>query len=218
MKFDLICLILILLLFFTALFTPKLNIAPIVVNHFKTLKKHGNKNLDKDNFFVFILIPILLSVILSIKVRIDSTKIGLIITAFSIFVGFLLNFLILLCDVSFKNNEKCRHYKESLEKKLKEGNRRINSQERSQLEFYKNKKELIIEIYSNINFLILISIFIILFCFPYIFSPTILIDFKRYIKIFFNFIIINFSTVFLLTIIMVLKRVHLLLKSDLDEE
>lgn len=214
MMIDIICLILIFLLALLTLTTPKLNISGIIKGHLNTLKSLDKKKYEMREIFIFGILPLLIAFIFSLKLNMNSEKISLIITAFSIFIGFLLNLLLLLYDLLFKARNSENLVRSELEKVREE--RRLNSREKSKLNFIEDKKNLLKEIYSNISFLIFLSTSIVVFCFPFIIKANIFLQHKELIKKGLIFIMLYLIFLFILTLLMVLKRINNLLKNEFE--
>lgn len=82
-----------------ALFT-KISVVQIVKDHFETLVNQSSGKPDGSDFFTFFWIP-LITAFVSVRLSIfmDSNFVGILISALSIFVGLLLNVIVILFDI-----------------------------------------------------------------------------------------------------------------------
>jgi hypothetical protein len=174
----------------------KINISSIVGDHVKTLVDFRTGKGSLNDLLLNVIAPVIVSLILVYThVFLSDDIINILIAALSIFVGLLLNLLVLLFTIIDK-------IKEQLAQKF----------DKIDTEFIRSvflKKKYLKEIYSNISFSILISlisIILILFC-----SCSSIV-----IKTIFNFVSYYFLILFLITILMVLKRVNILLSKEFD--
>ncbi len=163
----------------------KLNPIDIVFDHLSTLVRIDTKKLDYWAIIILFILPLLLSVFLLYRFDVLSSNIvNILISTFSIFVGLLLNLLLLIYDLTKKFN-------------AKEPNIKI-------------KRKFLKEIFANISYSILISIIIIFFL---LFSFINMIQIPKISAFIVYFLVANFF----LTILMVLKRIHLLLHKEFDK-
>lgn len=165
----------------------RINFIKIISAHFGTLKSLDNESnkTSSSDLFLFVLLPLIFSVLLSYFDIGFKPIISDIITAVSILAGFLFNLLAIIYT--------------SLEKINVEG-------ENSEM-----KKKFIIELHSNISYNILLSIFIIIFLLLYkvnLCTCNLFWNFIDKILIGINYFLL-FS--FLLTLLMVLNRIFILL-------
>lgn len=163
--------------------STKIDISCILKDHFGTMRNERNGAFDWGDGFIFIALPILMGLFAFYAgVSLDDDAIAIMITAASIFSGLLINVLVLIYSINQKvdNNDNAPKEKIDLEK-----------------DFLK-------EIFANLSFSILISLFVIFCLSLLIFSPHWL-D-KALIAV-----IIALSVNFILTVLMALKRIHLLL-------
>jgi hypothetical protein len=163
--------------------------------------------------FTFVYFPIIVSfVAVILGVRLSNDYINVIITSLSIFVGLLLNLLLLIFDLAKKQKQKNAEYEEKLEI--------LPSIEKVKFLIAK-------ELYVNILFAIVISIFAILACFVATLRPILIIAFFKnltcfnMIKEMYVFlstaITITLSLEFLLTLLMILKRFFLIFNKEINE-
>ncbi|WP_205456227.1 hypothetical protein [Clostridium botulinum] len=84
----------------------KIEIIYIIKEHIKTLKVFGSEKIRVNDISIFFIVPIFIALILVLNMEIDDTRIGIIVTAFTIFIGLLFNILaILLAFDSQRNKE-----------------------------------------------------------------------------------------------------------------
>jgi len=112
----------------------KINICKIITNHFATLHNESTGKFGFDDFFTFLLLPILISVALSIfNISLTDSAITIIITTLSILVGLLFNVIVIIFDII-----------------KRDGTKRL-------------KNRILNELLTNISFSIILSIVIIIF-------------------------------------------------------
>lgn len=172
----------------------RINILVIIEDHFGTLRSlNSSKNrISWQDAFLFIFIPIVISFILVYKDLSFEKQIGNLITAISIFGGFLFNLLAIIYS--------------QFDKIEIDANKEDN----------KLKKRFVKEIHINISFCILISMLIVIT----LFLSTIDIPKFDYDWLLNKVIIgVNYflMLLFLLTLIMVLNRVYILLKKESEK-
>lgn len=165
----------------------KINLLKIVSDHIKTFTDATSGKFIIPDFFMFIGIPIIVSVIVLIRdLCISNELITLLVTSLSIFAALLFNLLLLIYDIVTKGNDN----KTPSEIKLK----------------------LLKEIYSNISFCILLSINAVIFLLvASITANGSWLD--RIIGIVITFLV----SMFILTLFMILKRVHILLSNEIKQ-
>ena len=170
----------------------RIDVWKIVKDHFSTLRRidDGSKNMSMNDCIIFIFVPLILSALFvrvgfSLKAQISN-----LISAVSIFGGFLFNLLAII----YSQFDKVQKDAESGDNKLL-------------------KKKFITEIHSNISFCIVLSVFVVLVLFfdiiefsysgPWI-NPRDIQDFITFYLL----------ILLLFTILMVINRVYILLKKD----
>lgn len=169
----------------------RINIISIITDHFKTLKSLNQKSnwVNGKDLLLFIGLPLTLSILLTCKGYSFKDQLGNLISAISIFGGFLFNLLAIIYS-QIDNIEKDAN------------------NENSDL-----KKKFVKEIHSNISFCIVLSIFIVIT----LLLTTIDIPQFQYDWIIKKAIIgVNYflMSLFLLTLTMILNRVYILLKKN----
>lgn len=173
----------------------KVNISLIIKKHFSTFQDEKTGEKDYVDHLIFIYIPIIISIVLAYFFHDLEKFTTILITSLSIFTGLLFNLLLLTYDL-IKRNEN--------EKSIKNGED-IKTKKDNDITI---KGRLLKQIFSNISYSILISIFAILF---------LLLSFawnNCYYNITLSSIIYFLVINFFLTLLMVLKRTHNLLSSE----
>jgi hypothetical protein len=173
----------------------KIDIREIIYNHVKTLKVQNKKNLSVHDLITFFVFPLVISLVLCIfKVEVNNNLTGTLLNVFSIFAGLLFNLLVLIYDIFSKI------------KQDNSNNNKTGKQTRS------DKSILLLkEIYNNISFGILISLISVILLAISIFPLP------KLLKAAFSFFIFYFLSLFILTLLMILKRIHSLLSHNINE-
>ncbi len=161
----------------------KINIKKIVIDHFKTLRDANSERISISDLALFFIIPFAAStaIVFYFGILLSDNLINILITSLSIFVGLLLNLLVIIFDVVTKLKEN--------------GNQETL------------KKKFLKEIYSNISFSILLSIVAILFL---VLSLTDNCYFKSVTNVITDALLLFFG----ITLLMILRRVHILLSNE----
>lgn len=166
----------------------KVNILKIVRDHLGTLKDNSTGRYRPHDFLLFFLMPLIVAaVFVRLYGSLPASLIGVIVTSLSIFTALLLNLLLLAYNIT-RNSESSRgeHIRQMREK-------------------------LFHEIFSNIAFAVLIAlvtVVVVLYFGTMSDSPSLPG------KIILSAIIYYFGTLFLLTLLMLLKRVYSLLSNE----
>lgn len=165
----------------------KINIWCIVKDHLVTLKNDNSDKPEFKDYLLFLLIPMAVPAILIcvFKRELSESLINILITVLSIFVGLLLNVMVVIFDI-IKKNEKTV------------------------------KLRLIKETYSNISFAILISIITIIpliGCYLPSCSPKLS---TRIILLVSNSLSYYFLTLFFITLLMIVRRIHIILTDEIS--
>lgn len=168
----------------------KISPSKIIKDHFSTFKNDETGRKMISDYFLFFLVPSIIAILICVfadpKVIIKNL-VDTLITSISIFAALLFNLLLLVFDLVQKINDV-----DSKEKNLQ-------------------KREFLRQIYSNISYSIFISII----------SVILLLLFKSFDNLiwlqnllcFFSF---TFIGNFVLTLIMILKRIHSLFTVEFD--
>ncbi|MEZ4713139.1 MAG: hypothetical protein R3A44_38475 [Caldilineaceae bacterium] len=167
----------------------KLNIWSIISDHFQTLKKYKGKGYSKSDILAFYGLPILVASLLIFWFSVSDEVANALITSLSVFAGLLLNLLLLVFDTLRKEEAK--------EDKV--------------------RQQVLKETYSNISYAILISLLCIILLVGFAiwdggFSGT----WVTVLKIVASWIVYFLTINFLLTLLMILKRVHILMSLEYD--
>lgn len=167
----------------------KINVWRIIKDHLDTLNCKTGRLYKRDSF-VFFFIPVILSAFLSIyQFKPSESLLNALITAFSIFTGLLFNLLVIIYSIISREGAG---------------------------KFKKNKIRFVTEIYSNISFGVLLSFFNVILLFLTLLFLGVLSK-NNILSFIFSFIIYYTVTLFLLTLLMTLKRVHILLATEIRE-
>lgn len=174
----------------------KINVSKIVIDHLNTLKSYDTQSLRVADYALFIIVPIIISItMVCFSYLIDKTFANILITSLSIFAALLLNLLLLVFDIVRKTNDSLAKSKEA---------KNPYEAEEKRLTFLK-------EIYANISYAIFISILsIIILLVIYFVSLESLLQFL-------SFLVYFLSINFIFTLLMIVKRVHILLANELKK-
>ncbi len=164
----------------------KINISRIITDHLSTLKNANTRRVSIADITLFLISPIVISagIVLLLRIYLNDGLVNILITCLSIFVGLLLNLLVIIFDIINKLKDE-------------------NSNDRLKKLFLK-------EIYANISFSILISLLNIGFL-------VITFTTNNYVKLVANILSDSILILFGLTLLMVLKRVHILLSGEFKD-
>ncbi|WP_347473242.1 hypothetical protein ABEF86_16710 (plasmid) [Acinetobacter thermotolerans] len=195
----------------------KIDIFSIVRGHCSTLtNSDGTFNIY--DIFTFCVLPLIFSGLASYYIsKFSDDTLSLLVNFGSIFTALLLSVLVLIFDQENKIDEQYEKYllfKEEIEKNpnLNESSAYRWIYSRNLDENYWDKKKLLNQLYFNISFSIVISLFLVLICLIYskIIESThnIYICFTSKFLIF--FITFSLITIFL-NILMIVKRMHTML-------
>ena len=96
----------ILLLLVIVLFNSKINVSKIIKNHYGSYRNDKNDKVSKFDYFVFEIIPIVISAMLvwGIDYRVEDESVFL--TVFSIFTALLFTFLAMLVPLKSKKRDR----------------------------------------------------------------------------------------------------------------
>ncbi|MDZ8056571.1 MAG: hypothetical protein RMX63_34670 [Aulosira sp. ZfuCHP01] len=168
----------------------KIDILEIVTNHLSTLRRYGSSKNSISDLLLFCFLPLFVGICLVLfKVVLNKDLIGILINVFAIFAGFLFNLLVLVYDAASKA---------------------VNPN--NSLQANNLKLELLEQIYFNISFEILLSLFIVI-----LLSISIMFNSGLANSIFSAFVFFLIFS-FTLTFLMVLKRVNKLLSQEIEQQ
>lgn len=173
----------------------RIKINKIIFDHFGTLKRLDKQNniMSMGDIVLFIMVPLVLSYF-SFYFKISlKENVGNLISAISIFGGFLLNLLAIVYSQI-----------DNLKKDADNSTDQL-------------KKTFVKEIHINISFCILLSVIIVLILF------TLTNDFKRIefgsiLELLISSFTVFLISIFSLTLLMVLYRIYILLKKDIEND
>lgn len=199
--------------------SKKIDVLSIIEGHWYSLRNSdGSFNIyDFLTFFIFPLFLSSLSVFLISKVSIGT--ISLLVNFGSIFTALLLSVLVLIFDQENKIDE---HYEKYLifKEELNKNPNLSDSPAYSYIfnknldENYETKKTLLKELYFNISFSIVVSLFLVLMCLVHsnLGDYSNVINICVIMKVVVFFIVLAVTTLFL-NILMIVKRMHVMLTS-----
>lgn len=179
--------------------STKIDVRQLIKDHLSTMRDANTGLPSLVDVFVFFALPILASVGLVWLLEIELSKGGieLLTTVFSILTGLLLNLLVLIFDLSAKSRDQVEA---------------VNREAGSNPNAYYGKlgaQKLIKETYVNISFEILVSLFVL-----GLLSLS-LIDSTK-INTILSLLIFSLVGHFLLTLLMIIKRMHVLMGRGLS--
>jgi len=167
----------------------KINVYGIVRDNFRTFVHESDGTRSDWDIALFIVAPAIASaLLLLLKGVFGQATGGILITAYSIFAALLFNLLLLVYDIVKKSS---------------------NDMTSVKARFLK-------QVYSNISYSVFVSIFLIAILLAYFVSLTS----PRLIIITYSlaFLVYALTANFLLTMLMILRRVHILLAKEFDSE
>lgn len=171
----------------------KINVLPIFKDHFYTLRNYGKEKVSKLDSFLFFFFPLLISAVLYyFNIHLTNSFANILITVFSIFAGLLFNLQILMFDAIGK----------------------VSSAEMLP-EIFASQQSLNVRI-SLLETISLNVSFEILLCLSGVLILAASTLFKNMVaQAIFSVISFYIIIVFSVTLAMVLKRVHALLKNEI---
>ena len=189
----------------------KINIFKIVKDHINTLKDYNTQKTSISDILIFFLVPLITSIVLvSFRLTLKTNLYYLLITSLSIFAALLFNLLLLMYDI-VKN-----HKRNPSSNSPQQSGQHKGGKVDLKLEFLK-------QIYTNISFEILVSVITVLLL---VLDSAININqlatqggFAKlfiYLYILLNFVIYFLLITFFLTLLMILKRFHILLNKEFE--
>jgi hypothetical protein len=169
----------------------KINICCIISDHFRTLRNFQTKKISISDLLLFIGVPIVASgALIYSKIYISENAVTTLLACFSILTGLLFSVLVLTLDLVRK--EEATNGKEH---PAEAANRKIRS-------------ELLHDTFSNISFSVLLAIMLALISVLGIFDV-------HWLRMAVSAVIYFGSANFVLTMLMVLKRIHVLLGKEI---
>jgi hypothetical protein len=171
----------------------KINPRRIIRDHLKTLYSNRTSKPNPWDFLLFFILPVIVSIFLlsGLKAPLNKDAIGVFATSLSIFAALLFNLLLLVYDVV----------------------RKVDQSERKQANDGV-KAQVLKEAFSNISFSILVSIVSVIFLLVLFLLNDQLEKWPHAIKYLLDFVSYWLISMFILTLFMVLKRVHILIEDE----
>lgn len=209
----------------------KINIFKLFKEHLGTLKKFNSDSYNIEDIILFLIFPAILAYALMIyNIDLTNNIIIILVTSFSIFAALLFNLLLLIYDIVSKSNGKKfnRNGEDSNESSVTPSNSSSNGKEKKK-KTLSLKERLLKETYINISYNITIAIISIIFLLVIYLMletmetakegasayPTLLHVFKYVIPLL-SFFVYYFLIQFMLTLFMILKRIHVLLSKEFE--
>jgi|TARA_B110001469_G_C9621359_1_gene309691 hypothetical protein len=186
----------------------KINILDIVRGHIRTLCHASNGKLLKYDLFFFYATPAIISIVFCFwKDCLSSEVTNALIAVFSIFSGLLLNLLVLLIGII----SKARNDFDKYLKILNDDTNTISALEQRNAKADSDKSEiklkLLKETYYNLSYAVVISICTLA-------SLLICYTSENSIRILGTTVAVYLTINFALTLFMILKRIHIILKDE----
>lgn len=165
----------------------KINVLSIFKEHYKTLADGKGRPLKKD-FFLFYLVPLIIAIVLCFfKISIPKEYVNMLAIAHTIFIPLLFNILLMILSIVKQEGSK-------------------NPEKR---------KRLIKQLYTNVSYLILVSIislfFLLIYAYP--FDKT-----NEIILLVLSGVIYSLSGNVFITGLMIIKRVNSLLSLEINQK
>lgn len=180
----------------------KINIGSLIKGHIKTLYNASTKKLDFSDIVTFFVLPALVAILGSFwGIFLSIDIISLLVNFGSIFTALLLSVLVLVYDQVGKVNEK------------------LNEDKNKNDSMLKLKSSLLQDLYFNISYSMIVSLFLIMLCLVYSMGSKFILDIPwteielSINRLLFLPLIIFVTINLLLTILMIIKRLHSLLIS-----
>lgn len=165
----------------------KISFAKIWSSHFETMRNYKTNKTSGSDVFIFFILPVFVALTVQLNYALNKDILNSILTSASVFAGLLLNLLVLIYSIS---------------EKFKQSNN------------WEAKALVLQQTFSNISFSILISVFLIVACLFSFRTDEELktITLSKYIS---DFLVCYLTTTLIFHLLMILKRVHLLMDSEL---
>lgn len=162
--------------------SSKINISQIVIDHLSTLRNENTGKISAVDIMIFLLVPLILAVIsYLVGWSLSKDATNLVVTAMSIFAGLMINVLVLIYTVALNT----KPTDETVEEAILE-------------------KRFLRQIFANISFSICTSVLIVV-----VLSCSYFLEAKAQLLV--TSIAFLLLGNFLLTLLMTLKRLHILL-------
>jgi len=175
----------------------KINVTAIVKDHIATLENYHTGRVHYPDIFLFFIFPLIISLFLVlVNVLLNDSMANALITSFSVFAALLFNLLLLIYDISGKSSD------DTVDQRKQE-----------------SRKEVLRQLYINISFSIFISVVAVVFLIIYFLKikKCVLIGFNICsLPPFLSLAVYYISALFILTLLMILKRIYILLSREFD--
>ena len=167
----------------------KINIMAIVSSHVGTLRNYRTGKISASDFFVFAIVPLAVAGVTGwYGISFTTDVLNGLLQAFSIFAGLLLNLLVLVCGFS--------------------GTSKFSGTDQASAE----RRVFLSEVNDNLSFSIVVSLAVVVLCVAVLGLEARKPDWARHPLI--TSIVVALVGNFVLTLLLVLKRVHALLSDD----
>ncbi|HXJ05015.1 MAG TPA: hypothetical protein VNH65_07945 [Candidatus Acidoferrum sp.] len=169
----------------------KIDVLPIIARHFETLRDHATGRRSKADMFIFFGVPLIVSgAALYYRITLTSDALNAVLASFSIFAGLLLNLLLLVYT-------------------------RAGEDVKADI-FAANVKRFVTQLSENIEFAVLVSVFVVIS--SLVATATLNRDpnVTPHAGLPVTVILVYLTTNFLLTLLMVLKRIHSMLLEKIE--
>ncbi|MCJ8161883.1 hypothetical protein [Acinetobacter zhairhuonensis] len=197
--------------------SKKIDVLSIIEGHLFSLR-NSDGSFNFFDFLTFFILPLTLSTLSVFFIsKVSNDTISLLVNFGSIFTALLLSVLVLIFDQENKIDEHYEKYlifKEELDKNpdLSKSPAYSYIFNKNLDENYETKKTLLKELYFNISFSIVVSLFLVLMCLAYsnLGDYLIVTNVCVLMKVVVFFIVLAVTTLFL-NILMIVKRMHVML-------
>jgi hypothetical protein len=179
----------------------KISVLKIIKDHILTLKNNQTKKISYLDIILFFIVPLIVSgIMVYLGIFLNDSLVNALITSFSIFSALLFNLLLLVYDISEKDAKS------------------TNSQTNSSAPKKNNIRQTVIkEIYINVSFSILVSLTTVVILITYFLKPSNCIVWIVNIcsvQWLLALVIYYCVILFILTLLMILKRIYKLLAQE----
>ena len=169
----------------------KIDVIPIVKRHLETLIDHGTEKRSKADISLFFGVPFIVSGVAAYyRVSLTADILTAVLASFSIFAGLLLNLLLLVYA-------------------------RAGEEVKADI-FATTIKNFVRQLSANIEYAVLVSVFVVIFSLVAMITLNKQSNVAIYSGLSISTVLIFLTTNFLLTLLMVLKRMHAMLVEKLD--
>jgi hypothetical protein len=176
----------------------KINFSKIVCSHFSCLKDSADR-VSFGDYALFIGLPLLLSLILNyLDLELTPDFTNILVTSSSIFAGLLLNLLMLLYSLIVRFQDKKSEYDAS----------NLAGSDPVKDEKDRIRYNVLKETFHNVSFCVLISVIVVILCLLHNIH-------MMYLKFLISYSVYFLVPLMILTILMILKRVHSLISNEL---